>query len=199
MVILYILGFLLVVHVWMVIGDKIFRAVDEAVPVSQLLGEPQPYIRPPLRSGCDGARIIVYHKPSATMVQVAKSLSPALPLGLHSWRDGVVGLRVIKSSVPEPPSAGGQWWVRAFVPWRMITIGSTVYVNIPYWRLPSPYEGDILEEVDCGASLSKVETAVERIISEDPAFSEHPFVDWWCEKGRAGRRLGKFDDDGSGK
>lgn len=167
------------------------------VPASEL---PLHFIRPWLLPGCNGYSIMIYHRPSDTIIRVLKHLQPNFNPG------GTVNVHVERLCIRNPRKGRldkrPPLWVRLgsrrmaklgrsseLRAWRDVT---TVWV----WDLPSLYKGQVLQRVDCGNSVSRVSEAVQTMIEENKPLRETPFFEVWS-KGRFGRfTLGVFEDGG---
>jgi len=136
---------------------------------------------PWMMRGWDGTRVVVFHKPSGIMIQAVKGLKP------RRYRLGKVNLRVLKARVPlrqavklDLPSSPGQSREEATV-------------RIAVWRRPSPFDVEVIEEVDCGASLSKLQEVSKRMIEQAVQAAQDRTVYVWCEQGWTTFVMGKFD------
>jgi len=176
-VLVAILAILWGVHVC----DQFCRLVHEGVP---LVAEFDDYAGRFTRHATNGGGAVAYHKASRTMIQIKKAVKPNL---IH----GAVRLTVVKLRVkhrerfdrgwkPRPPIRRVRHPVRSFA----------------LWRLPRLDKGELIENVDCGASLARAKKAVTRMIMTDPVLADNPVFDIWCERGSAARpEFGKFDDE----
>lgn len=66
--------------------------------------------------------------------------------------------------------------------------------SMPVRKLPSPYEAEVIEEVDCGASMIKTEEIVRRMLSEKHIADNGSVLYVWSEKGGSSYVLGKFQE-----
>jgi hypothetical protein len=194
MTVLYILGAVLVVAVAMEVLGRLGRVVYRDVPLTNLLAMFEWYVVPTLRRGGNGTRVVMYDRSSGIMVQVIKSLDRG-----RSWRDyrpdGKVNLRVLKT-FPRGPRKEGRTLLRGPLSRRIMWRGDRVNPCVPYWRLPSPYAGEVLGEVDSGASFLRLRSALREAFSKDRVLSACAFVDLWFEKTTAGwRTQGSFEDE----
>ena len=180
----FTLTLLLGLALFMEFTGYLTRAVHRNVPRFRL----NQCITPFLLHGVNGTRAILHHRRARIMIQAVKSLGPP-----GSRKERRVGLRVIKEEVRHLKRF--DWGLRVRMPLRGVT---DPLFSVAIWWLPSPHKGKPLEEVDCGASISRVQAAVQKIISEDPALAENPVFDVWCEKGGVSPTRGKFEDYGEG-
>lgn len=169
------------------------RVVHEGV---LLVAEFDDYAGRFTRHAMGGGGATAYHKASRTMIDIQKAVEPNLI-------DGAVRLTVTKLTVKHPEHFDRGWqprWSsrRARHPVRLVAIS----------ELHSLDEGETLEKVDCGASLTRVEKAVTRMVMTDPVMADDPVFDVWRERGSvfdvwyqrgsaARPEFGKFDDEGS--
>jgi hypothetical protein len=193
---LYILGTVLFIAVAMEVHGRLVRAVYRDIPLTNLLGMFDWYIATRLRTGANGMRIVMYDRSSGIMVQVTKSLDPE-PSWPQYRSDGKVKLRLLKT-LPRRPRKEGPIFPRGPFNRGMMWGADRVNPCVPYWRLPSPYAGEVLAEVECGASLSRLREALREAFLKDPVLSACASVDLWFERSRAGwRTLGIFEDEES--
>jgi hypothetical protein len=165
-----VLVVVLVVFSLLVVNGRNIRCVHVDVALERIFPD---HVEPHMLHGVDGARIIAYHGASGALIGVVKSLSPqhSTPLFLRRWGPGRVRMRVIKvvTSVQRLEHFRARW------PRRRRWL-------VPYWQLPSPEEGEKAEEIECGASLSKVKVAFERLLSGEPALAGYSLFFVWSER-----------------
>ena len=158
------------------------RAVGQRLPLPYAFSR---CVTPWIRKGVDGTRVVMYHGPSAQLIQVLKRLSA------HRT-DAKVSLSVIKTRLPKGKTYD------ASRGWR-IPLKRQLYpsIGVPRWRLPSPYrDGEEVARINCGASPGRVKQALTKLICTDATIAQHAVFYAWFE-GRAGWMvLGTFEDEG---
>jgi len=132
--------------------------------------------------GWDGTRTVIYHQPSGLMVQVIKGLHPPLA------RDGKVNLRVAKTRTRNTTA------YRMDKGWAVTLRSGHVCRSMPVRKLPSPYVAEVVEDVDCGASIIKTEEIVRRMLSEEHIPDNEEVLYAWCEKGKSSYIMGRFQE-----
>ena len=180
MELLYGLVLAVVVYVVLRIRERLRRLVYKmAIPSTQF----EERVAARLRAGGKNFRVFIYDPLSATLLIAQKHMRHNLP-------EATVGLTITRKSVPEPkrfdPEAGkadrtGQW----------------VYKVVPKSRLPKPDDGELLERVNCGGSLSSAMRTVAQMVTRDPLLAEAETFYVWTDVGRSfryGTVFGRFED-----
>ena len=176
-----LLGLALSVIVALHVLEWFGRAVARDVPAFRLMR----YVEPFILQGRNGTGAEIYHEGSGILIEVTKCLSPDVAT------DGEVSLQVTKRRILPPKKLNVSSW------WGMPSKGQTdAYALAPIWRVPRAHAGEVLAEIECGASLEAVRTAIEALVSEEGAFGDAPVFHVWCEKGCPGRVKGKFEEGG---
>ena len=159
--------------------NKSRRAVTKFTSVAQMLDFA---VVPWTLHGWGGTRTVIYHQPSGLMVQVIKSLHPPRA------RDGKVNLRVANTRIRNPAA------YRMDGGWAVALSGGLVCRCIPTRKVPSLHEAEVVEEVDCGASMIKTEEIVRRMLSEEHIVDNECVLYVWSEKGGSSYVLGRFQE-----
>jgi len=177
--ILWVIGATLGVLILLTAMNRLFGVVLVDVPRWRLFDDCLDYYA---LHGRNGARVSAYHKPSGILILIVKWLSP-------DWSsDGEVELRVRKVQIRDHerfqrtrrrPPGGTRSWRTRFAAHR---------------RLPRERDGELLEEIECGASLVRLREAVERIIAEEPRLDGEPVFDVWPWQCYAIKVFGEFKE-----
>jgi len=158
------------------------RAVAQRLPLPYVFSH---CVTPWILKGFDGVRVVMYHAPSAQLIQVLKRLSSCS-------RDAQVGLSVIKTRLPKGKTYDASRGWR--IPLKRVLYPAIV---VPRWRLPSPYrDGEEVARINCGASLGRVKQALTKLICADATIAQDAVFYVWLEKRAGWMVLGTFEDEG---
>ncbi len=184
--IVLVVGLMAIAWIALEVLARTHRVLYKDVPLVRLFRR---YVSDSVPHGRDGSSIMILHRASNTLVQVEKTLSKG------AEQPPMANLRVLKKGASEPR------WNPQGIKSRLLACGLGIrrspdrMVAVPIWSLPSHKAGVVLLEIECGASLSKVEEAIEQIILEDPALAEDPRFDLWCENCAQTLCFGKFEEE----
>ena len=175
------------------VTDWLFRGVNYDMLFSALFNRVADRF---LLGGRDRARVFVHHRTSGMLFVILKRLWPdrdpdgklRLP-GYEESRDCKVELVVRVIRLHDPM----RFESRRKKPRRLIA-GWTAGMFTPYWQVPSEQDGDLLEEIDCGCSLTKLEGELSRLTLENEAIGAGAVFDVWCERCYMSQKYGHFED-----
>jgi len=141
-------------------------------------------VRSDMLCGFGGLRSIIYHRESGRMIIATKCLTPK-----YSQR-GAVRLSVTLKRIAPP----ARWRVDKGRG-RLAQDGNYYYLFVWYRHLPSWREGEVLSDEDCGASITRLEKVIERLVEDEESLGPNPVFYIWLEGGGKGSRpCGLFQD-----
>ena len=168
--VLYAAGVIVAALIVFVATDRFYRAVVLGVSLSELCGDWGHVQDPMLRTGEKPLTVVAYNRSSGIVIEVVRTAPTATPAA------GVPGLRLVKG-----PELFRKYLSRGICP-RGISVGGYYRCrSMRNWRLPRLTQGSVLQEIDCGGSVSKACAVIREIVADDPELSGEPVFDVWCE------------------